>query len=99
MLDTVIFDDSKLAIVLNETFKFVILAEDEVKEVVNTFVDVTFNDDRCSDNKLVFAKLVIVPFVDCKSVDKIDEIVALVPFRLLNVEFSTIKLEDVKLTV
>jgi hypothetical protein len=99
MLDTVIFDERKLAIVLNETFKSVILAVDEVKEVVNMFVDVTFDVDRCSDNKLVLTKLVIVPFVDCKSVERMDDTVALVPFRLLTVEFSVIKFDDVKLTV
>lgn len=99
MLDTVIFDERRLEIVPKETFNSVIFADEEVNDVVSTLVDVIFEVDKCSDKREVFTKLVIVPFVDCKSVDKIDEIVALVPFRLLNVEFSTIKLEDVKLTV
>ena len=99
MLETVIFDDRKLAIVPKETLKSLILAVDEVNDVVSILVDVILEVDKCSDNREVFTKLVIVLFVDCKSVDKIDEIVAFVPFRLLNVEFSTIKLEDVKLTV
>ena len=99
MLDTVIFDERRLEIVPKETFNSVIFADEEVNDVVSTLVEVIFEVDKCSDKREVFIKLVIVPFVDCKSVDKIDEIVALVPFRLLNVEFSTIKLEDVKLTV
>lgn len=85
--------------VAKDTFKSVIFAVDEVNDVASTLVDVIFDVDKCSDKREVFTKLLIVPFVDCKSLDKIDEIVALLPFRLLNVEFSTIKLADVKLIV
>ena len=66
------FDERRLEMVLKETFKSLILAFDEVNDVVSILVDVILEVDKCSDNREVFTKLVIVLFVDCKSVDKID---------------------------